>query len=177
MISVIIPTPDDDPVLIETLAALVAGIADGVLRDAVIVGPASTRINEMAEAAGATRIKVTGSQDEMIIAAAKIVRADYCFVIAAGCVPIGHWTGALAESINRLDDPRDAGLFPLAPRAGLAQAVKSGLINQFSLWSGRPHPRHGFLAARKTLEAGTSRFRFFTIEAAVSDRRIHSFSR
>ena len=177
MISVIIPTPDDDPVLIETLAALVAGIADGVLRDAVIVGPASTRINEMAEAAGATRIKVTGSQDEMIIAAAKIARADYCFVIPAGCVPIGHWTGALADGINRLDDPRDAGLFPLAPRAGLAQAVKNGFINQFSLWSGRPHPRHGFLAARKTLEAGTSRFRFFTIEAAVSDRRIHSFSR
>ncbi len=177
MISVIIPTPDDDPVLIETLAALVAGIADGVLRDAVIAGPASPRIDEMAEAAGATRIIVTGSQDEMIMAAAKIARADYCFVIAAGSVPIGPWTSALAESVNRLDDPRDAGLFPLAPRAGLAQSVKNGLINLISLWSGRPHRRHGFLAARKTLEAGTSRFRLFRIEAAVSDRRIHRFSR
>ena len=177
MISVVIPTPDDDPVLIETLAALVAGIADGVLRDAVIAGPASPRIDEMAEAAGATRIIVTGSQDEMISAAAKIARADYCFVIAAGSVPIGPWTGALAESVNRLDDPRHAGLFPLAPRAGLAQAVKSGLINLISLWSGRPHPRHGYLAARKTLEGGTKRFRFFTVEATVIDRRMHRISR
>jgi len=127
MISVVIPTPDDDPVLIETLAALVAGIADGVLRDAVIAGPASPRIDEMAEAAGATRIIVTGSQDEMISAAAKIARADYCFVIAAGSVPIGPWTGALAESVNRLDDPRHAGLFHSRLARGSLKLSKVGL--------------------------------------------------
>ncbi len=176
MISVIIPTPDDDPVLLETLAALVAGIADGILRDAVIVGPSSNRIDEMAEAAGAVRHISEGTTAQMIAAAAEVARAEFCLVMAAGSVPIGAWTDALAEGVNRLIEPNDAGLLALTSRAGLGHAVKAGLINQMSLWTGRPDPRHGILAARKTLMTGANRFRFIRLDAGVSDRRVHRSS-
>ena len=177
MISVVIPTLDDDPALVETLAALVAGVAEGVLRDAVIVGPPAPRLDEMVEAAGATRIVFEGAWAEMIKTGASAARAEYCFVIGAGLVPLGSWPMALSDGTSRIQDADEAGLVPLTPRPGLVAGLKAALLTQKALITGRPYPRHGFLAARSALRAGTTKFRLFRLDAAVSERKIHNSSR
>lgn len=177
MISVVIPTLDDDPALIETLATLVAGIAEGVLRDAVIVGPPSPRIDDMAEAAGTARVVVEGTWAELIKAGASAARADYCFVIGAGLVPTGSWTLTLSDGIDQIQNPDEAGFLPLLPRPGLFESVKVALLTQKALLTGRPDHRHALLAMRSSLVAETKKFRLFRLEAAVSDRKIHRSSR
>ena len=176
MISVIIPTPDDNPVLIETLAALVAGVAEGVLRDAIIVGPSSVRIDDMAEAAGAVRVIKSGTQMQMITEAAQSARAELCFVIRAGLVPIGFWPNALAEGALRLRHGGEAGLLPLMASAGFAEHLKTGMINWLALVSGRAHESHALLAAKAPLSQGIEKFRFIQLSALVSDRKIHKSS-
>lgn len=177
MISVVIPTPDDDPVLVETLAALVAGIAEGVLRDAVIVGPPSSRIDDMAEAAGTARVLCEGSWSDRVKAGAAAARAEHCFVIGAGLVPLGSWTTALSDGISQLRDPDEAGFMPLLPRPGLLALVKAGFLTQKSRIMGRPDHRHAVLARRASLRAGSTTFRLFRLAARVSDRKIHTLSR
>lgn len=177
MISVVIPTPDDDPALIETLAALVAGIAEGVLRDAVIVGPPSSRIDDMAEAAGTARVVVEGTWADMVKAGALAARADYCLIIGAGLVPTGSWPTALSDGIGQIYEASEAGLLPLSPRPGLIESMKAAFSTQKALVTGYPDPRHAVLAKRSTLLAGATKFRLFRLDAAVSDRKIHRSSR
>jgi len=176
MISVVIPTPDDDPALIETLSALVAGIAEGVLRDAVIVGPPSPRVDDMAEAAGTARVVVEGTWADMVKAGASVARSDYCFVIGAGLVPVSPWPTALSDGIGQLYEASKAGLLPLSPRPGLGETVKAAFLTQKALLTGCPDSRHAVLAKRSTLLAGATKFRLFRLDTAVSDRKIHRSS-
>jgi len=176
MISVVIPTPDDDPALIETLSALVAGIAEGVLRDAVIVGPPSPRVDDMAEAAGTARVVVEGTWADMVKAGASAARSDYCFVISAGLVPVSPWPTALSDGIGQLYEASKAGLLPLSPRPGLGETVKAAFLTQKALLTGCPDSRHAVLAKRSTLLAGATKFRLFRLDTAVSDRKIHRSS-
>ena len=172
MISVLIPTPVDEWTLVETLAALVPGIADGILRDAVIVGPSSTRVDDIAEAAGATRLIVDGARSVMIAQAAREARSRFCLVLTAGFVPLDQWIGALGDGLTRLMNARDAGLMPLAVTGGLAGAISTIIANQMAFLTGRPDPRHGVLVFRDTLQTDPDvRFRFIGLDARLGDRR------
>ena len=60
------PTVPEVGGLAETLGTLVEAVAEGVLRDATLIGPASDALDRVADAAGATRIAFTGARDAII---------------------------------------------------------------------------------------------------------------
>ena len=62
---------------------------------------------------------------------------------------------ALSDGTSRIQDADEAGLVPLTPRPGLVAGLKAALLTQKALITGRPYPRHGFLAARSALAPAT----------------------
>jgi hypothetical protein len=172
MISVILPSTAHEPALIDTLAALVEGVADGVLRDAILVGPESTETDELADAAGATRLIAAGNRPTLLAEAAKIARSDWCFIVTAGLVPGGDWMRALWDGAVMLRAANESGIIPLAARAGLVGSLKTAYINRAPYLTGRPDLRHGVLIRRETVsKQPNARLKITNLGGWMSDRR------
>lgn len=82
MISVLIPVEVWEPGLVETIAALVPAVADGVVRDLVLIGPPDFEpLAAIADAAGCLLVHGEGSRSAMIALAARHARCDHVLVL------------------------------------------------------------------------------------------------
>lgn len=97
MISALVFSPPGRlPALGLTLAALVRGVTEGVVADAVVVLRArDAEVELVADEAGATLIVVAPPADPWSAAAAR-ARRDVVFCLEAGDVPGAGWTEAVA---------------------------------------------------------------------------------
>lgn len=170
MISVILIAENSDAAAVETLGALVEAVADGVLRDATLIGPPSDALDRVADAAGAARIGFEGERDEMIKRAATQAKSDWLLIMTAGCVPTGAWISALAEFPATAETAQDAGFLPMQARRGLAASLSAAWTNAKSRLIGRADPRHGLLV-RKSAAMSGARLRLFTLDGGIVDRR------
>lgn len=86
--------------LADTLGALVAGVAGGLVGDAVIVtaGAADAGLATVAEATGATLV-VSGADDPWA-AAARAARRDWVLCLEAGDVPAEGWIRTLDRFVG-----------------------------------------------------------------------------
>jgi len=101
LISVTRPA-DTDSVdqLADTLGALVAGVAAGLVGDAVIIVPtANTTIETVAEATGA-KVVLRGRGSSPWSAGAKVARRDWVLCLEAGDIPAEGWIRLLDRFIG-----------------------------------------------------------------------------
>lgn len=170
MISVILIADKSDAAAVETLGTLVEAVADGVLRDATLIGSPSDSLDRVADAAGAARIVWEGARDEMIKRAATQAKSDWLLIMTAGCVPMGAWISALAEFPATAETAQDAGFLPLQARRGLAASLSAVWINAKARLIGRADPRHGLLVRKSGVMSG-ARLRLVMLDGGILDRR------
>ena len=136
--------------LADTLGALVAGVAAGLVGDAVIVaGAMDQAVDTIADATGASLVVVPRGANPWV-AGAGVARRDWVLCLEAGDVPGDGWIRALdrfvgtagSETLGRLS----------RPHAGLATRLAVRIEAMFGAGAARP----GDLVRRDRLgEAGT----------------------
>ncbi|MFC7399467.1 hypothetical protein ACFQU1_19850 [Chelatococcus sp. GCM10030263] len=102
MISAVIRAGGDGEALGATIAALVPAVADGVLRDAVVVDEGGdAEIWEIADAAGTHYLKLSAGEDAWCRGAAA-VKGPWLLLIAAGDLPEPAWAVAAERFIRKV---------------------------------------------------------------------------
>lgn len=172
MISVLIPVEAWEPGLVETIAALVPAVADGVVRDLVLIGPPDLEpLAAISDAAGCLLVRGDGSRSALIAQAARHARCDHVLVLPPGLIPSAPLFAELAEWATTLP-PDGTYIIPTAPRRGRTAAV-TRLKSAFTAWQqGVSYPFQGVLASRLALQNGLSSLRIHARSAGhLVDRR------
>jgi len=174
MISVILPALIEEPATIETLAILVEGVAEGILRDCVLVSAKPSDLFEhYADAAGCSFVVENGSYNALLKKGAAQVRSDWSLVITPGLVPSGDWLNALADWISDKPQPSDAAFIPFHSRKGWAGRLNAFAVNVYPHLTGKPHPLQGFIVSTSLLRQGAlPRLRMRRLDARMMDRRV-----
>ncbi|CAH1669608.1 hypothetical protein [Chelatococcus asaccharovorans] len=161
MISAVIRAGGNLEALAVTLAGLVPAVAEGILRDAVIVDDGTVPgVQDLAEAAGAAYVAVNGDdtlgEDAMVDdalgggpwrAGAGVVKGPWFLLLAAGDLPGPNWIPALERFIRRARGDGaapDIALFPGADAGGLrglAGALATRVTRRHALVAGMIVPR------------------------------------
>jgi hypothetical protein len=145
-----------------TLSALVPGVVDGLIGDAVVLskevdGAAAV----IAEASGATLVPVTPADDPWRTGA-QAARRDWLLCLEAGDVPVDDWVRALDRFVSLAGPERRHGR--LTRRHATLRARLTGLVE--AGFSAR-RLRAGDLVHRTLLETGEPRARLIRIAAAI----------
>lgn len=161
MISAVIPALSPVPALVDTLAALVPAVAQGLVRDVVIAANAETPfLTAVTEAGGSALVLAEGGRGALIRAGAKRAKSAHILVLEPGMVPQGDWIETLADALRDIDGNR-AGLLPVAGAPWLTWTARL---------TGHPDARLGLVAMAAALSSG-QRLRFSALPAFVADRR------
>lgn len=155
MISVIIPTFNDERRLVPTLAALVPGAADGLVVEAIVADGGSTdETAAVADMAGCRMIEGPADAGLRLRRAAETARAPWLMFVEPGTVLDEGWTRdvrAFLEQVSRRGeiDRRAAVFAPGADDFGMR-----GVIRRLSLRAGLtlgrgPHPSLGLLISAR----------------------------
>ncbi|MBX9773335.1 MAG: glycosyltransferase [Xanthobacteraceae bacterium] len=147
MISVVIPTHESERALAHTLAALVPGALDGVLREVIVADGGSTDgTAKVADVAGCRFLALAGDRGARLKAATATARADWLWFVEPGSLPGIGWI----EELHRFMRERDltgnehAAVFRArAPRGASPLADSFALIA--SALGARPKPSQGLL--------------------------------
>jgi glycosyltransferase involved in cell wall biosynthesis len=159
MITVVIHTQDSARLLVPTLSALVAGSAEGLVREVLLADAGSTDGTEaIADAAGCGFLQTAGDLGERLRAAAEAARGTWLLFLDPASVLEEGWTrkaGKFLESSDRSGQAAQrAATFRIATEEyGLAAklaGLKSAL--RFAL-TGRPRPEQGLLISKTFYEA------------------------
>jgi hypothetical protein len=135
--------------LADTLATLVAGVAAGVVGDAVIVAPAqSTALDTVAEATGA-KFVIHGRGATAWAAAAREARRDWVLCLEAGDILAEGWIRVLDRFIGTARPEVVLGRLR-RPHAGLPSRIAA----RGETVIGTRAPRAGDLVRRERLLAG-----------------------
>ena len=135
--------------LADTLSALVAGVAAGLVGDAVIVSPdASDGLETVAEGCGATLVVCAPGTDAWQ-AAARAARREWLLCLEAGDVPAEGWIRTLDRFVGTARPETALGRLGRRPDGLRARLAASG---ERVLGVGRP--RAGDLVRRDRLLSG-----------------------
>ena len=152
MISVVIPTHESERLLAHTLAALVPGALDGILRE-VIVADAGSKDGtaKVADVAGCRFLVIPGDRGARLAAAAATARADWLWFVQPGSIPGTSWIEELGRFIRECDlisDP-DTQAAVFRARAGRgASPMSEALALIRGALGARPKPSQGLLIAK-----------------------------
>ncbi|GGH12109.1 glycosyl transferase [Alsobacter metallidurans] len=171
MLSVIIPVLDDEPALLDTVAALVPAAAEGVVRDMWLVAPRLEGYPAVvADAAGCGIVEAGGSRGAMLAAAAARARSAWTLTLEPGLVPAGGWMQEAADFVASADGEREAAVFSLTPRGGHGR-LAAGMTNWRASLFGRGRPAQGLIVATARLAAGNTPPRAVRLASPIIDRR------
>jgi glycosyltransferase involved in cell wall biosynthesis len=158
MISVLIPTLNSERFLVPTLSALVAGSAEGLLREVVLADGGSTDgTAKIADAAGCNFRKDQAPEAERLRTAAAAARGSWLLILRPESAPEEGWTREVAkfvEGAERAGQPDRTAAFRYAidaygfvPRLReVTAAARSALIG--------PRPEQGLLLSKRAFAAG-----------------------
>jgi GT2 family glycosyltransferase len=151
MISVVIPTHESERLLAHTLAALVAGALDGVLRE-VIVADAGSKDGtaKVADVAGCRLLVLPGERGARLAAAAATARGDWLWFVQPGCIPGSNWIEEMGRFIRECEltsDKDQAAIFRARPVRGGSLMSEAFALMREALGS-RPKPSQGLLIAK-----------------------------
>jgi glycosyltransferase involved in cell wall biosynthesis len=151
MVSVIIATLDSERVLVPTLAALVAGAADGLVREVTVAdGGSRDATREIADAAGCRILTSADPTGTRLRRAAAQARAPWLLFLRPGAVPQPDWVAEVARFLERGQDDA-AAVFRRSPgseRSDLREALSLLLAALVQ----RPGPDQGLLIAKTLYE-------------------------
>ncbi len=158
MLSVIIAAHESERTLVPTLAALVPGVASGLLREVLVADAGSSDATaEVAEVAGCRFISSEEPLGARLKAAAAATRAPWLMFLRAGTVPEPGWIAA-AEHFMQVTDMLDgvgrAAVFRPQSGADLMRPRLAELMVMLrAALGGAPRPEQGLLIARHFYEA------------------------
>ena len=155
MLSVVIATHDCERALVLTLAPLVAGAAEGVIREVIVADAGSSdQTAAVADMAGCRLLVSSGSIAVRLGAAIASAQAPWLMILRPGVVLDATWTGEvsrfMAESEAGAGRDVRAAVFRAAQRGngGPAAMLREafGLIR--AALGGRPRPDQGLVIPR-----------------------------
>ena len=152
MISVVIPTDESERLLAHTLAALVPGALDGVLREVIVADAGSKDATaKVADVAGCRFLVVPGERGARLSAAAATARADWLWFVQPGSIPGSTWIEELGRFIRECEFASDtqghAAVFRARPGHGRSQLSEALALIGAALGA-RPKPSQGLLIAK-----------------------------
>ncbi len=152
MISVVIPTHESERLLAHTLAALVPGALDGVVREVIVADAGSTDgTAKVADVAGCRFLVIPGDRGARLTAAAATARADWLWFVQPGSIPGTGWIEELGRFIRECDlvagPDTQAAVFRARPARG-ASPVSEALALILGALGARPKPPQGLLIAK-----------------------------
>src|SRR5262245_51452142 len=155
MISVVIPTHESERALAHTLAALVPGALDGVLREVIVADAGSTDgTAKVADVAGCRFMVVPGERGGRLISAAAAARADWLWFVQPGSIPGTAWIEELGRFIREYElaaDPQAAVFRPRSSR-GRSQFAEAFALLGAALGAG-PRPSQGLLIPKSLYQS------------------------
>jgi glycosyltransferase involved in cell wall biosynthesis len=158
MITVVIHTRNSEAVLVPTLSALVAGSAEGLVREVLLADAGSTDGTEtIADAAGCGFLRPAGDLGERLRAAADAARGSWLFFLDPASVLEEGWTretGKFLENSERAGRAERAATYRIASEEyGLAAKISefAGAL-RFAI-TGRPLTGQGLLISRSFYNA------------------------
>jgi len=159
MISVLIPTQNSERVLVPTLAALVPGSAEGLVREVVLADGGSTDGTAgIADAAGCEFRVLKGDRPTRLLAAAQGARGSWLLLLGPASVLEEGWTREAAKFIESTERAgqaeRRAATFRLAiDDFGFTPRLKEFAASARLAILGRTRPDHGLLIAKRFYES------------------------
>jgi glycosyltransferase involved in cell wall biosynthesis len=155
MISVIIPTHESERLLAHTLAALVPGALDGVLREVIVADADSTDgTAKVADVAGCRFLVLPGERGARLAAAAATARADWLWFVQPGSIPGTNWIEELSGFIRECEltgDPH-AAVFRARGGRGRSQLAEAFALIGSALGA-RPKPSQGLLIPKSLYQS------------------------
>lgn len=159
MLSALIHSRSGPEALAVTLSALVAGVAQGVVADAVvIVERHDPDIARVADAIGAELVLAPDGED-LWRAGAKIARREWLICLEAGDVPLDGWV----DAVDRFAFAASREGYPVGRLARRSSGMREWLSNLFASRSRRT--RAGDVVHVSRLDGG--RARVSSIPAAI----------
>ena len=156
MLSVVIITHNSEAGLARTLASLVPGAAEGVVREVIIADSGSTDGTAVvAEAAGCHLVHTTGTWGERVgHGVAAMRRAPWLMLMQPGVVMDGDWYRELAAYIERVERAGRSDQFAAAFRLeydafGLHARLAERAISLVGGLFGLPVPEQGLVLSRR----------------------------
>lgn len=151
MISVIIPTFDDEARLAPTLASLVPAAIEGLVGEVIVADGGSTDATlAMADDCGARVVPSGQDLGRRLAAGCTASRGDWLLMLTPGVRLEADWLVEVAQHIQAA--PGRAGYFrPVLEGHGMR--LRQLLTNLRVALSGRPYPEQGLLIARPLYEA------------------------
>jgi glycosyltransferase involved in cell wall biosynthesis len=156
MLSAIIATHESERVLVPTLAALVPGVAAGLIGEVVIADAGSRDATaEVADVAGCRFISSTDPLGVRLRAAAASTRGPWLLFLRAGAVPQPGWVDA-ADRFMQSADLEGASRAAVFRPPGAADYLRPTLSEIFALLRSAlgsgPGPNQGLLISRRFYE-------------------------
>ncbi|MDR4307851.1 glycosyltransferase [Chelatococcus sambhunathii] len=158
MLSVVIPTRNDERALVRTLASLVPAAADGVVRDVIVADSGSTDATlEVADLAGC---RVAGpvpggpqARGALLDGAVRTAKGPWVMVLEPGVVLEEGWHREAAAMIETLERRGEAERRALTFSFGLDSFDASARLSErfaglTRLLTGLPRPEQGLLVHR-----------------------------
>jgi hypothetical protein len=154
MLSVIIPTEGAEHPAVATLAALIPGVAAGVVREVLLVDRGGNGVIErVADVAGCRYLACEGPRAAALAAGARQARSPWLMFLHAGAVLDQGWIDETMQFIQRVSDsdrPR-AGVFRYARSPYSERRWRDGLKVITQMIAG-PFADQGLLIARDHYE-------------------------
>lgn len=159
MLSVVIPTRNDERRLVQTLAALVSAAADGTVRDVVVADGGSTdETLEIADLAGCEAIVGVAARGARLDAAARAAKGPWLMFLEPGVVLEDGWRHEVSALIAMLERRGEAGRRAAVFRFGRdgldgGARIAEGLAGLARLLTGLPRPEQGLIVHKSLYES------------------------
>lgn len=178
MLSVVIPTRNDELRLVETLASLVPAAAEGTVRDVTVADAGSTdETLKVADLAGCDALVGGPARGARLDAAARRAKGPWLMFLEPGVVIEDGWTQEVRSLVEALERRGEASRRAAVFRYGLDRFGEGALIGErlaglSRLLTGLPRPEQG-LILHKSLYESVGGFRaLVAMEDADLIRRI-----
>jgi hypothetical protein len=113
MSSLILPLTGPEPALLETLAACVPAVAEGFVREAIVVAhERSPDLDGVIDAAGCLLVEAQGDAWSLLRAGAQKARSPWLLVLTPGLVPLSGWMAEIGDFLIE-NDPSQIALAQL----------------------------------------------------------------
>lgn len=157
MLSVVIAAHDSERVLLPTLAALVAGVPSGLVRE-VIIADANSRdaTAAIADGAGCRVLSSKGTRGARLKAAAAAARAPWLLFFVPGTVPDANWVDETRRFIEQTELSGRSETHAAVFRPGsttFRPALAEALALLWTAVGARPSAGQGLLIARTLYDA------------------------
>jgi glycosyltransferase involved in cell wall biosynthesis len=152
VLSVIIPTLDCERELVPTLAALVSGATEGLIREVLLAdGGSRDDTAVVADVAGCKFLELDRRLGARLRAAAKVARGPWLLFLRPGIILDTPWIGETRRFIELTREGERAAVF----RRGAAapSPLRQALAQALAALATQPHPAQGLLISQRFYDA------------------------